>query len=215
MPEPRSLHPFGNGFMVLFDDGSKKHATPTGGSLWLFAGGGAQTGPGPGPGPTPGGDGKFVAPFSFENDVSSEYGPRSGRVHQGIDFGYGAALEGADIHAAFSGEVIVAETGHYTFDGSGFGNHVIINHGVIAGVPGVREQQQVFTVYGHMLAPGALVSVGQTVSTGDLLGKVGNTGNSYGAHLHWETHIAAPGGNISWSNPGSHMNPRDFMVRYG
>lgn len=194
----------GNQFQLIFDDGSKKLAYPTGGSLWVFGGNGVKQGPGPTPDPGP--SGKFVAPFSWAT-VTSEYGPRSGRVHQGIDFGNPPATSGADIKCAAPGKVVTATRGAVN-GSSGFGNYVVVNHGVVQG-------QQIYTIYGHMLAPGALVNVGQDVGQGHVLGKVGNTGASFGAHLHWETHEAPPGGGISFTNPGTHRNPRDFMVKYG
>lgn len=204
MGNPTRVFREGNLLVILDDDGGRTLAYPGPGGDWFVK---AVVG-GPDPGdPEPDG---FRQPFPY-SCVSSEYGPRSGRVHQGIDFssnGTGEASPGADILAAFGGTVTRAETGHTNLDGSGFGNVVIINHGVING-------RQIYTVYGHMVAPGALVTVGQVVAKGELLGRVGNTGGSYGAHLHWETHLANPGGGISWSNPGTHLNPRNFMAVYG
>jgi hypothetical protein len=52
------------------------------------------------------------------------------------------------------------------------------------------------------------------VAKWQVLGYVNNTGNSYGDHLHWETHIASPGGTWTSSNPGTHINPRTFMNTY-
>lgn len=207
MPEVRKIQRAGNSLLIIFDDGSRKLAVPTGGSIWIPGIGGYDpTNPDPDPGTEPppaGGDGKFITPFNW-NQVSSEYGPRNGRVHQGIDFGLNGVTSGVDIVAAYDGTVEVATRGHGNQDGSGFGNYVRLNHGVIQGVT-------LRTVYAHMLAPGALVNQGDTVNRGQVIGKVGNTGNSYGAHLHWETHE----GNISYSNPGSHRNPRNFMQKYG
>lgn len=190
--------------MFLTLDGVRYPAQPTSTTLWLLNG--VESGPGPGPGPGPG-DQTFEWPFDPTSEVTSEYGPRDGRIHQGIDFGKGRAVQGADIYASAGGKVTVATTGHSNQDGSGWGNYVIIDHGVIGG-------RQLFTLYGHMLAPGALVTVGQDVAKMQVLGKVNNTGNSFGSHLHWETHIANPGGSPTWSNPGTHVNPRSFMATY-
>lgn len=198
----------GNSIQVQMDDGSQELAVPTGGVLFQFATEDA-TDPGPGPDPEPG-TGTFSMPFPW-SCVSSEYGPRDGRVHQGIDFsngGTGEAYPGAPIYCAGAGTVITAERGHWNQDGSGFGNVVMVNHGIHYG-------QQVYTVYGHMVDPGAAVNVGDSVVLGTVLGYVGNTGNSFGAHLHWETHVTGPGGNISWSNPGSHRDPRGFITDFG
>lgn len=112
------------------------------------------------------------------NTVTDEFGPRepgdSGSAfHQGIDFGTGGVTTGSPIPAAAAGTVILAG------DNGGYGNCVIIDHG---GSPNLK------TLYAHMdTAP--LVSVGQVVNKGQILGPVGNTGQSFGAHLHFEVHV--------------------------
>lgn len=103
--------------------------------------------------------------------------PTRGNVSQGFRGGH-YALDIADrskppIWAAGEGTVEKVSTGTW---GGGYGNHVVINHG-----DGVK------TLYAHMDTVG--VSVGDTVSQGDVLGIMGNTGRVYGAtgiHLHWE-----------------------------
>jgi murein DD-endopeptidase MepM/ murein hydrolase activator NlpD len=97
--------------------------------------------------------------------VTSEYGRRWGRLHAGIDI---ANSTGTPIWAAKSGVVIVAGRE------SGYGNAVIIDHG--GGLS---------TLYGHMSR--ISVSDGQSVSQGQVVGAMGNTGNSTGTHLHFET----------------------------
>lgn len=104
-----------------------------------------------------------------ESTVTSEFGPRDGGFHEGIDFG---AAEGTPIPAAASGSVVAAVTLH-----PGWGNYVKIDHG-----GGIE------TLYAHMVDP-PLVSVGAHVSRGQTLGGVGNTGNSFGDHLHFEVHV--------------------------
>lgn len=143
--------------------------------------------------PEPGQDlGNFQWPFSLDT-VTSEYGPRWGRIHEGIDFGNPPAVAGAPIIAAGDGTIAVN-----TFS-AGWGNYVRITHTLTGG-------QQVSTLYAHMNAPG-LPPVGSTVEKGDVIGYVGNTGNSFGAHLHFETWMS--------TSYGSHVNPRDFMAAYG
>jgi len=128
------------------------------------------------------GGGGFRWPFPTST-VTSEYGPRDGRMHQGIDFG---VPEGTPIPASNAGTV----TGNGF--GSGTGWYVDITH------PG-----NIKTRYFHMVAQSD-VAIGTVVSKSQVIGFVGNTGNSFGAHLHWETIVN-----------GSHWNPRDFMSVYG
>lgn len=93
-------------------------------------------------------------------------------THEGCDWG-GAG--GRDTPAAASG--VVAEHNPYH---SGWGNMVRLEHSV----PGVGT---VSTLYAHQVDGSVVVSVGQSVVKGQKLGIVGNTGRSFGAHLHWET----------------------------
>lgn len=117
--------------------------------------------------------GPLAWPFP-PSTVSSEFGPRDApgqggsTDHQGIDLAPGAGLP---IPAAGSGVVALAGVN------GGFGNCVIIDHG-----NGLR------TLYGHMQDTPS-VSVGQTVAAGQIIGLVGNTGVSFGAHLHLEVHV--------------------------
>ena len=99
--------------------------------------------------------------------VTSPFGYRWGRLHAGIDIGVGY---GTPIHAAASGTVVLAGwTG-------GYGNYTCIDHG--GGMA---------TCYGHQSS--YAVSGGAQVSQGQVIGYVGNTGHSFGAHLHFEVRI--------------------------
>ena len=89
------------------------------------------------------------------------------KSHMGLDF---AAPSGTPIYATADG--IVKFSG---FSTSGYGNHVIINHGF-----GYE------TLYGHMVRVGA--TQGQQVKRGQVIGYVGSTGKSTGPHLHYEVH---------------------------
>jgi murein DD-endopeptidase MepM/ murein hydrolase activator NlpD len=88
----------------------------------------------------------------------------SRHFHSGIDL---AAASGTAIYAAAAGKVQVFVSA------TGFGLHVIIDHG-----------NGLHSLYGHM----STVSVkdGSYVSSGDVIGTVGSTGNSTGPHLHFE-----------------------------
>lgn len=117
------------------------------------------------PNSDPGGStGKYILPISPPN-VSSGFGYRSlGDFHRGVDF---AHPQGTPIKAIDGGTVITADY-HYSW-----GNHVVIKH----------DNGQV-SLYAHCSA--LKVKVGDKVKQGDIIGLVGNTGNSFGAHLHLE-----------------------------
>jgi murein DD-endopeptidase MepM/ murein hydrolase activator NlpD len=191
---------------MLILAGERYMAVPTVNGVWLLNG--AEAGPGPGEPPSTG-DQTFDWPFDPATTVTSEYGPRNGRIHQGIDFGKGGVTTGVDIHAAAQGTIVNCVTGKYndTSGSGGWGNFVVIDHGVVG-------DRQLYTLYAHMQYPGPIVTLHQEVEKWQVLGYVNNTGNSYGSHLHWETHIANPGQIWSSSNPGTHINPRTFMATY-
>lgn len=89
------------------------------------------------------------------------------KMHNGLDF---TAPQGTPIYATGDGRVTTSG------DGTGTGNHVIINHGY-----GYE------TVYMHMVRIKA--RVGQQVKRGEVIGWVGSTGASTGPHCHYEVHI--------------------------
>lgn len=107
----------------------------------------------------------FIWPLN--NAVTSYYGYRWGRMHNGIDID---GTSGEPIVASKEGVVIQA--GSY----SGYGNAVIIDHG--GGVA---------TLYAHM--SDVEVSNGQAVSQGEIVGLVGCTGSCTGDHLHFEVRV--------------------------
>jgi murein DD-endopeptidase MepM/ murein hydrolase activator NlpD len=124
----------------------------------------AAHGPSAQPSSTPSAAG-FVWPVS--GPVTSPFGMRWGRMHEGIDIG---VAYGTPIHAAAAGVVIVAGWV------DGYGNLVVIDHG--GGVA---------TAYGHQER--LAVSEGQSVAQGDVIGYVGCTGHCFGPHLHFEVRV--------------------------
>lgn len=102
-----------------------------------------------------------------QGPITSKFGPRWGRQHNGIDIG---ANTGTPIVAAASGTVIAAGAA------AGFGNRVIIDHG-----------GGFVTLYAHMNTINT--SKGVAVSTGTSIGSVGCTGICTGPHLHFETRV--------------------------
>ena len=120
------------------------------------------------------GNGNLVWP-SYCTYITSRQGPRIHPVtgefknHGGTDIG---ASYGTAIWAADSGTVVRSSDGW----NGGWGNYVMIDHG-----NGMQ------TLYAHMSS--RAVSVGQTVSRGQVIGYVGSTGMSTGAHLHFEMYV--------------------------
>lgn len=187
MVKPTSVEKFGNDMLIRMDDGTRYRALETVGDIWIA---GAIT---PVPEPPPPSSTRFVWPFPLST-VTSEYGPRNGRLHAGMDFSGGEATNGAIIKASASGIVDgVWTTGQH----GGYGNCVLLSHG-----------NGLYTLYAHMQNGSFLVTKGQSVAQNQGLGKVGNTGNSYGAHLHFETHE----GGYRWNE--SSRNPRVFIPKW-
>jgi murein DD-endopeptidase MepM/ murein hydrolase activator NlpD len=87
--------------------------------------------------------------------------------HDGIDI---SNVTGTPIYASASGKVIRS-----TYTGDGYGNNVILVHSI--------NGKAIYTLYGHLSV--LSVSLGDTVSAGQILGKMGSTGNSTGPHLHF------------------------------
>jgi len=97
--------------------------------------------------------------------VSSEYGPRWGKLHHGVDI---AADMGKPIRAAAPGEVI------YSGDAlTGYGNVVFLRH-----------DQDTVSIYAHNKS--LKVKVGQKIRCGQVVAALGSTGHSTGPHLHFE-----------------------------
>lgn len=128
-------------------------------------------------------EGTFLWPVPGYYKITSHYGSRWGTTHRGIDIS-GSGIMGAEITAANSGEVIFVYNGcSHNYGkkkscgcGGGFGNYCMIDHG-----------GGYVTVYGH--ASKITVKEGQHVTTGDVIGTVGSTGYSTGAHLHFEVRV--------------------------
>ncbi|HEV2590464.1 MAG TPA: peptidoglycan DD-metalloendopeptidase family protein [Gaiellaceae bacterium] len=110
-------------------------------------------------------DAGLVWPVS--GPITSPFGWRWGRMHQGIDIGVGY---GTPIHAAAGGTVI------YCGWEEGYGNFVVIDHG-----------GNLATAYGHQSS--IAVTCGQQVDQGQVIGYVGCTGHCTGPHLHFEVRV--------------------------
>ena len=125
--------------------------------------------------------GYFCWPVVGLEVVTSPFGWRSLGNHKGIDIS-GANASGSLVVAGASG--VVTTAGWST---GGYGNYVIIDHG-----------NGVETLYAHMLDNSLMVSAGDHVTKGYAIGRVGNTGYSFGAHLHFEVRINGTRVNPAW-----------------
>lgn len=113
--------------------------------------------------------------------ITSNYGYRHKRMHRGVDLGY---PEGTPVAAAWDGIVRISKG---TANTGGYGNLVVIRH-----------DNGLETYYAHLSR--RLVNPGQMVKAGDIIGLGGNTGRSYGAHLHFEVRYL-----------GNDMNPNRLI----
>ncbi|MDR1896217.1 MAG: peptidoglycan DD-metalloendopeptidase family protein [Prevotellaceae bacterium] len=120
----------------------------------------------------------FKYPLATHYRVTSEFGPRRYRYHYGIDL---KVYKGDSILSAMDGMIRIAKrVGNY-------GNLIVIRH-----------NNGLESFYGHLSK--IFVKPDQTVKAGDLIGYGGNTGRSYGAHLHFELRYL-----------GQCVNPRDLV----
>lgn len=130
--------------------------------------------------------------------VTSNYGYRRRfrREHKGIDI---KAITGDTIRSAFNGKIRLT-----SYDRRGYGNYIIIRH-----------ENGLETVYGHLSK--ILISEDQYVKAGDPIGLAGNTGRSFGSHLHFETRYMGvpinPAAIFDFSNQTTHTDIYTFDKR--
>ncbi|GAB3051298.1 peptidoglycan DD-metalloendopeptidase family protein [Virgibacillus ainsalahensis] len=133
------------------------------------------------------GDKAWMVPHT--KNLTSEYGYRTINgerdFHGGIDVA-GGNDRGQPIVAFRDGKVIVSQANI-----GGFGNLVVIQHG-----------EDMLTYYAHLIEKG--VPVGTEVKAGQVIGKMGTTGNSTGVHLHFEIHVKE-NGSFQRINPMSYI----------
>lgn len=133
--------------------------------------------------------GDLVIPTLGQFHVTSHYGMRNhpdgtgARLHSGIDLNCNT---GDPIVASLPGTVIYTEQRPGGWS-TGWGNYVLINHG------------DMNTVSAHLNS--VIAKIGDTVNAGEVIGACGNTGNSFGAHLHFEIRIG-----------GNPINPYPYLM---
>lgn len=127
--------------------------------------------------------------------MTSDFGPRKSGFHQGIDFTGNPNVEnGYDYILAFDDGVVIGVCNTYAKTGkvggtANMGNYVIIDHG-----NGFK------TRYMHMTKGTVTVKKGQVVKAGQVIGYMGNTGNSTGRHLHFDI-----------SKNGEYIDPKPYL----
>lgn len=114
------------------------------------------------------GTGRFLWPVPHFYRISSRFGRRGRKHHDGIDI---PAPRGTPIISVDTGVVIYSGNGI-----RGYGNMIVISHG-----------NEIFTVYAHNRKN--KVSKGDRVKRGQQIAEVGNTGRSTGPHLHFEIRV--------------------------
>jgi len=116
-----------------------------------------------------GGGGPWIWPVN--GPITGAFGEaRPGHVHAGIDV---AAASGTPIRAAANGKVVLLQG---TGASGGYGNYTCVQH-----------TGSLSSCYAHQSRFGT--SRGASVKQGQIIGYVGNTGNSFGAHLHFEARV--------------------------
>jgi len=123
--------------------------------------------------------GSVVRPLPFFNNFGTPYAG-----HKGTDY---MVDRGTPIYAIADGIVVASDE-----NGPGWGVYVKIAHNI--------GGQSVTSLYAHMLYGSRRVTVGQTVSAGQLIGQVSDTGRASGTHLHLEIYV-----NGSWVNAESFL----------
>lgn len=263
MADPRSLHPFGDSFMLLMNDGTKHYAVPTVG-MHVFRPNAIEVSP---DAPTqnqgvvtiPSSNPQAVtyyrggaalaagSSFNFEGDVTVTAEPRRGYKfpngfnpswtfnytpppppsgfkypfpwnqhttypgHSGADWPGATVGNRAAVKAIGPGTVVQRYDLNYNTTDQGNpgarepiwrGNCIVINHGVIDG-------NTIWSLYAHLSS--MTVGQGASVNGGDVIGEVGNTGYSFGAHLHFE--IIFNGVRLE-TNQGGYERCRDWMAAH-
>lgn len=125
-------------------------------------------------------------PFNFGSSGSRFGAGRSGHVHQGQDVG---AACGTRLVSARKGRVV-----YNSYQGGGAGNYIVIKN----------SGSNTSFVYMHMLRRSPL-KVGRHVGAGTPIGKVGNTGASFGCHLHFEYWVGP------WYTGGKPIDPLRYL----
>jgi murein DD-endopeptidase MepM/ murein hydrolase activator NlpD len=151
--------------------------------------------PKPAPTPPPPDAGGHVfpvrGPYTF-GGADARFGTkRSGHTHQGQDV---PAAEGTPVVAPYAGRIEAVR-----YQAGGAGHYVVLD--------GAGEDRDY--VFMHFQTGSTVVTEGQTVSAGQRLGNVGNTGASFGAHLHFEVWVGG-----GWYTGGHPIDPLPLLMAW-
>lgn len=138
----------------------------------------------------------ITSKFGATGDVSSH-----ANGHGGLDIGGGrkgetniiAAKDGIVVYPVDNSKMTCPDGGLGNSCGGGYGNYVILQH-----------SDGNFTLYGHMYANSITVKAGDTVKQGQVIGKMGTSGDSSGPHLHFEVRVGA-------NDPSKKVDPLEYI----
>lgn len=133
---------------------------------------------------------QLLWPVDGAYNINSDYSYRWGKFHYGLDIGVGSGPGtslGKYVLAAADGVVELTD-----IMPSGYGYYIILDHG-----------NGMETVYGHLYENSFLVSEGETVTAGQHIARVGQTGNATGPHLHFEVRVN-----------GNKVDPKLYFQQY-
>ena len=202
MAEIQYLTAVGSMMQVHYTDGAISLAYPDGRGHYLPRSGAAPVDPGDPPEPT---TGDWVHPLAGST-MTSPYGPRAfdgvGSFHWGIDFSTGG---GGTIVAPTDLKVTIARAG---WGSGGSAGNCVKAH--------TTDGAYTFNFY-HMVSGSIAVTEGQTISRGTTIGIEGETGNAYGAHLHFEVYEGI--WNDPWPPPYNYgancIDPGPLLTAHG
>lgn len=139
---------------------------------------------------------KEVKMFQYPCDYIAITQNYQNGIHYGVDLGHSSSYGGPnhDIKAAFSGTIVKMRMNYKTNDktGNSYGNYIEIDHG-----------NQIHSLYAHLVYNSSTLKVGDKVTMGQLIAKMGQTGRATGIHVHFEIR-----------KNGTRVNPLSYLYVY-
>ncbi len=139
---------------------------------------------------------KEVKMFQYPCDYIAITQNYKNEAHHGVDLGHSTSYGGPnhDIKAVFSGKVVKIRMNYKTKDTTGrsYGNYIEIDHG-----------NQIHSLYAHLVYNSSNLKVGDQVTMGQVIAKMGETGRATGIHTHFEI-----------IKNGARVNPLSYLYVY-